>query len=103
MRFLYHPDATACLIRQGKPLHILTSDILDKIPDDGEWNEAEVSYHEVEHVDGDFATLWTPYQYFDHGKAISLLVVLQLFINAIKRLTSVYWLLYKIRTARVSI
>jgi len=28
----------------------------------------EVSYDEIEHVDGDFASVWTPYKFYEDGK-----------------------------------
>ena len=66
MRSVCHADATACLIRNGKPLHLPLSKVLDLIPEDG--NEDEVSYDEVTHFYGDFATVWTPYKYYEDGK-----------------------------------
>ena len=71
MRTVSHPDATACLIREGKPIHILIANVLDLMPDDGKVEMDEVSYDEVEHVDGDFATVWTPYRFYEDGKVSS--------------------------------
>ena len=68
MRSLSHPDATACLIRERKPIHILITNVLELMSDDSNVEMDEVSYDEVEHVDGDFATVWTPYRFFEDGK-----------------------------------
>lgn len=68
MRTVTHSGATACLIRDGRPVYMLVNDILDRIPDDGEVEMDEVSRNEVCHRDGDFATVWTPYKFFEDGK-----------------------------------
>lgn len=68
MRAICHPDATACLIRDGKPMHMLVANILDLMSEDQSVEMDEVSYDEVEHIDGGFATVWTPYQLFEDGK-----------------------------------
>ena len=49
-------------------MHILVSNILDLMPDDDSVEMDEVSYDEVEHVDGEFATVWTPYRFYEDGK-----------------------------------
>jgi hypothetical protein len=68
MRVLCHPEATACLIRDGKPIHITVAGILDRIDDGSSVEMDEVSYDEVEHTDGRFATVWTPYKFYEDGK-----------------------------------
>jgi len=68
MRAVTHPDATACLIREGKPLHFALADVLKRISDQSDIEMDEVSYDEVEHVDGEFATVWTPYKFYEAGK-----------------------------------
>jgi ketosteroid isomerase-like protein len=70
MHELCHPDATACLIRNGKPKHFTIVQILERIPDDSPIDMDEVSYDEVEHVDGVFATVWTPYKFYEDGKVM---------------------------------
>ena len=56
MHAICHPDTTACLIREGKPMHFLIANVLDLMPDDDKLEMDEISYGEIEHVDGDFAT-----------------------------------------------
>lgn len=68
MRAVSHPDATACLIRNGKPIHTTVEYVLERIGSEAVEME-EVSYDEVEHVDGLFASVWTPYRSFEDGKA----------------------------------
>jgi ketosteroid isomerase-like protein len=76
---LAHPDATACLIRNGVPLHTTVAVILGRIATVGEDLEMdEVSYSEVEHVDGDFATVWTPYRFYEKGKVWKPCLILSL-------------------------
>ena len=72
MASLCHPDATACLIREGKPMHTTVANILDRIDFEGAVEQDEVSHDEIEHVDGDFATVWTSYWFYEDGK-VSLL------------------------------
>ena len=52
-------------------MHILLANVLDLTPDDVSVEMDEVSYDEVEHVDGDFATVWTPYRFYEDGKVSS--------------------------------
>lgn len=47
---------------------MLISDVLNRIDDSGAIEQDEVSYDEIEHVDGDFATVWTPYRFFEDVK-----------------------------------
>lgn len=68
MRAVCHPGGTACLIRDGKPMYITLDDILDRVCKDDGVERDEVSYDEIEHVDGDFATVWTPYRFYEDGK-----------------------------------
>lgn len=70
MRAMYLPGATACLIRDGKPMYLLMDDILDKMnaASVSGLESEEVSYDEIEHVDGDFATVWTPFKFYENGK-----------------------------------
>lgn len=76
MRAVCHPDATACLIRNGQPLHATLASILYRIDDGKNGIEMdEVSYDETEHVDGDFATVWTPYKFYEEGKVCGSLTV----------------------------
>ena len=67
MRAVSLPEATACLIRSGQPVYLHVTDILGKMAtNDVEMDE--VSHDEVEHVDGQFATVWTPYKFYENGK-----------------------------------
>lgn len=68
MRAVCHPDATACLIRQGKPIYINAAQIVEQVTRDDGVEQDEVSHDEVEHCDGDFATVWTPYRFYVDGK-----------------------------------
>lgn len=69
MAHVAHDDATACVIREGKPVHTTIKNILERIDTvDGKVEMDEVSYDEIEHEDGDFATVWTPYRFFEDGK-----------------------------------
>lgn len=67
MRKLSHPKGTACLIRNGTPTHMSIYEPIDSIGA-AESDLDEVSYNEVEHVDGIYATVWTPYRFFEDGK-----------------------------------
>ncbi|KXT08088.1 hypothetical protein AC579_1472, partial [Pseudocercospora musae] len=64
MRALVHADATACLIREQVPRHFEVLDIIESA--DSEMDE--YSYDEVEHVDDDYAIVWTPYEFVEDGK-----------------------------------
>jgi hypothetical protein len=68
MREICHPDATACLIRQGKPIHITIERILEWVAKDDGTVQDEVSHDEVEQCDDDFATVWTPYNFYVNGE-----------------------------------
>jgi hypothetical protein len=68
MRSVCHPDATACLIRQRKPIYLLVANVLDRISDDSGVAMDEVSFDQIEHVDSDFATVWTPYKFYEDGE-----------------------------------
>lgn len=66
---IVHPDATGCLIRDGKPNHLKLSRVFDRIlAVDSGIEMDEISHDEIEHVDGDFASCWTPYNFFENGK-----------------------------------
>ncbi|KAK5116857.1 hypothetical protein LTR85_009117 [Meristemomyces frigidus] len=55
-------------MRAGKPLHMAISDVLNRLPLSADILMDELSYDEVEHMDGDFATVWTPYKFYEDGK-----------------------------------
>ena len=66
MKRLSHPNGTACLIRNGAPTHMSISEPIESIgAADSELDE--VSYNEVEHIDGIYATIWTPYRFYEDG------------------------------------
>ena len=74
MRKLAHPNATACLIRENKPNFkplTETIEVLEKAPQDF----VEVTWDEVEHVDGDYATVWTKFNIHRDGEVCYTLVV----------------------------
>lgn len=49
-------------------MHILLVNVLDLISTVSDVEMDEVSYDEIEHIDGDFASVWTPYKFFENGK-----------------------------------
>lgn len=72
MHAVCHPEATACLIRQGKPIYTNVAQILEWVTRDDGTEQDEVSHDEVEHCDGDLATVWTPYKFYVDGKVCVL-------------------------------
>lgn len=71
MRAVVHADATACLIRFGKPIHMTLAQVLERIDEESKVEMDEVSYDEVEHIDGQLASVWTPYKFYEDGKVRS--------------------------------
>lgn len=70
MRNFIHPQATACLIREGEPrfqsLHAAI-DTLEK----AEEKLVETTWDELEHVDGEYATVWASWSMHRDGKVSS--------------------------------
>ncbi|KAK5723709.1 hypothetical protein LTR15_005409 [Elasticomyces elasticus] len=68
MRAICHPNATACLIRDGQPIYTTVAAILQRLDERKGEQIDEISWDEVEHVCGDFASVWAPYRFFSGGK-----------------------------------
>ncbi|KAK5741628.1 hypothetical protein LTR17_003833 [Elasticomyces elasticus] len=68
MRALCHPEATGCLIRNGKPIHTTVAAILQRLDERKDEAMDEISWDEVEHVCGEFASVWAPFKFFSGGK-----------------------------------
>ena len=68
MRAICNPNATMCVIRQDKPIYTLVEKVLDRVLEIDGVELDEVSYDEIEHVDGNFATVWTPCRFYEDGK-----------------------------------
>ncbi|KAK5745529.1 hypothetical protein LTR17_001400 [Elasticomyces elasticus] len=68
MRAVCHPDATGCLIRDGKPVHTTVAAILQMLDEREDEAMDEISWDEVEHVCGEFASVWAPYKFFSCGE-----------------------------------
>jgi hypothetical protein len=70
MRKAIHPKATACLIREDEPRFISLNEAIDNLGK-AEQEHVEVIWDEVEHVDGDYATVWTKFSIDQDGEASS--------------------------------
>jgi hypothetical protein len=70
MRRLIHPKATACLIRDGEPRFQTLSGAIERL-EKAEQELVEVSWDEVEHANGEFATVWASFSILMDGVASS--------------------------------
>ena len=68
MRKIIHPNATACLIRENEPQFKTLTEAMDAL-EKAEQEFDEASWDEVEHIDGDYATLWTKFSIHRDGEA----------------------------------
>ena len=68
MRKLIHPKATACLIRDNEPQFKSLLESVKKL-EHAEGELVEVSWDEVEHTDGGYATVWAKFSIRWDGKA----------------------------------
>lgn len=68
MRKVIHPKATACLIRENEPHFKALSEAIDTLAK-AEQELVEVSWDEVEHIDGEYATVWTTFSIHRDGEA----------------------------------
>jgi hypothetical protein len=68
MRSLCHAETKICLIRNGKPVYNHVKYILNVLDQMKDKEIEEISYDEVEHVDGQFATVFSPYRFMTDGK-----------------------------------
>ena len=68
MRKIIHPKATACLIRENEPRFQALTEAIDTL-EKAEQELVEVSWDEVEHIDGEFATVWANFSMHRDGEA----------------------------------
>lgn len=68
MRKLIHPQATACLIRENEPRFQALTEAIDTLGK-AEQKFVEVSWDEVEHIDGEYATVWANFSMHRDGEA----------------------------------
>lgn len=68
MRKVIHPQATACLIRENEPRFQTLSEAIDTL-EKAEQEHVEVIWDEVEHIDGEYATVWAAFSTHRDGKA----------------------------------
>ncbi|KAJ9606355.1 hypothetical protein H2200_009316 [Cladophialophora chaetospira] len=68
MRALIHPKATAVLIRDDEPRFQTLDDAIDTL-EKADQELVEVTWDEVEHIDGGYATVWTNFSIHSNGKA----------------------------------
>lgn len=71
MRQIIHPKATACLIRDNEPRFQALAEAIDRLGK-AEEELVEVSGDEVEHIDGDYATVWATFSMQRNGEASGL-------------------------------
>lgn len=67
MRKVIHPKATACLIRENEPRFMTLDESIITL-EKAEQEIAEASWDEVEHVDDQYATVWTNFSLHRDGK-----------------------------------
>ena len=68
MRKIIHPKATACLIRENEPRFLALTEAIDAL-EKAEGEFVEVSWDEVEHIDGEYATVWATFSMHRDGEA----------------------------------
>ena len=68
MRKIIHPKATACLIRENEPRFQALTEAIDTL-EKAEQKFVEVSWDEVEHIDGEYATVWATFSIHQDGEA----------------------------------
>lgn len=68
MRKIIHPKATACLIRENEPRFEALTEAIDML-EQAEQEFVEVSWDEVEHIDGEYATVWATFSMHRDGEA----------------------------------
>lgn len=67
MRKMIHPNATACLIRENEPHFQTLNEAIDTL---GKANDelVELTWDEVEHINGDYATVWATFSIHRDGE-----------------------------------
>ena len=68
MRKIIHPKATACLIRENEPRFQTLTEAIDRL-EKAEEEFVEVSWDEVEHIDGEYAMVWATFSIHRDGEA----------------------------------
>jgi hypothetical protein len=68
MRRVIHPKATACLIRENEPRFQALTEAIDTL-EKAEQELVEATWDEVEHIDGEYATVWTRFSMHRDGEA----------------------------------
>lgn len=68
MRKYIHAKGTACLIRQNEPRFMTLHESIDNLEKATE-KFVETIWDEVEHRDGDYATVWTKFRITRDGQA----------------------------------
>lgn len=67
MRKIIHPKATACLIRENEPRFKALTEAMDTLAK-AEQELVEASWDEVEHIDGEYATVWAKFSIHQDGE-----------------------------------
>lgn len=67
MREFAHPDATACLIGEGEPRFMALDEAIERLAK-AEGQLVEEIWDEVEHRDGDYATVWSTFSIHGDGQ-----------------------------------
>jgi hypothetical protein len=67
MRKMIHPEATACLIRENEPRFLPLAEAINALTN-AQQEYVEVSRDEVQHADGDYATVWTSFSTYRDGE-----------------------------------
>ena len=68
MRKIMHPKATACLIRENEPRFLTLTEAIDAL-EKAEQEFVEATSDEVEHIDGEYATVWANFTMHRDGEA----------------------------------
>lgn len=68
MRRSTHPNATACLIREGQPRFQALTEAIDRLGTTKD-ELVEDTWDEIEHVDGEYAIVWTNFSIHRNGQA----------------------------------
>lgn len=68
MRKLCHPNATAVLIRHDEPRFQTLNEAIERLEQTPQ-QLVEETWDEIEHVDGQYATVWTNFSIHMEGKA----------------------------------
>ncbi|OCK75566.1 hypothetical protein K432DRAFT_408909 [Lepidopterella palustris CBS 459.81] len=68
MRKIIHPKATVCLIRENEPCFKTLAEAIDTL-EKAEQEFLDVSWDEVEHRHGEYATVWATFSMHRDGEA----------------------------------